>query len=124
MVTHNEYLKGILDKVIESYSILSNLSDKQGDLEIILIELLKIKGFLQVITNKLDDTKYHSIDIKKLQKKTKLYLESYYFEKEIETVASTYANDSNRIKNLRLLIIESLNDKKMIDDITELLVKL
>lgn len=124
MVTFNEYLKGILVKVIESYTTLSSLDDKPGELNIIKIELLKIKGFLHVIANKIDATKYHTLNIERLQIKANSYLKSYYFEKEIENVSSLYANDPNRIKNLRLMIIESLNDKKMIEDITELVNKI
>ena len=120
MVTYNEYLKGVLGKVIKSHAVLSGLGDVPGDLDVIKLELLKIKGFLQVIANKLDAAKYPSADIERLQAKSASYLESYYFEKEIENIASLYAGDSNRLKNLRLMILDSLNDKKLIEDIINL----
>ena len=48
------------------------------------------------------------------------YLENYYFEKEIKTMASLYANDISRVKNMRLKILEALKNKHMIDDVHEL----
>ena len=120
MGTYNEYLKGILEKIIESHAILSDLDDKPGDVEVIKTQLLKIRGFLQVIANKMDGDRYPSLNIKNLQKKARSYLESYYFEKEIDNVSMIYADDPGRLKNLRLVILESLDDKKMMEDITEM----
>lgn len=120
MVTYDKYLKGILEKTIESHTLLSGLKDQPGDLDVIKTELLKIKGFLQVITNKVDATRYPSVDIAKLQSKSRSYLETYDFEKEIENIYPLYANDAGRLKNLRLLILESLNDKKLIEGMVEL----
>ena len=120
MGTYNEYLKGMLEKIIESYAILSDLDDKPGDVEIIKTQILKIRGFLQVLANKLDEGRYPSLNIKNLQKKARSYLESYYFEKEIDNVSMIYADDPGRLKNLRLVILESLDDKKMMEDITEM----
>lgn len=119
-MTYNEYLKGILEKIIESHTILTGLDDKPGDLDVIRLELLKIKGFLQVISNKLDATKYTLADVERLQLRSQSYLDTYYFEKEIENLSSLYADDSNRLKNLRLMILESLNDRKLIENIKEL----
>jgi hypothetical protein len=45
---------------------------------------------------------------------SKYYLDNYYFEREINIMSELYANDSNRLKNMRLKIIESFNDKKFI----------
>lgn len=123
-MTYNEYLKGILEKIIESHAVLTRLNDKPGDLDIIRLELLKIKGFLQVVSNKLDAAKYPSTDVKRLQSKAQSYLDTYYFEKEIENLSSLYADDSNRLKNLRLMILESLNDRKLIENINELVEEL
>lgn len=124
MVTYNEYLKGILEKVIESHAVLNSLDDKPGDLEVIRVELLKIKGFLQVVSKKLDATKYPSTDVKTLQSRSQSYLDTYYFEKEIENLSSLYAEDSNRLRNLRSMILESLNDRKLMESINELVEEL
>ncbi len=120
MVTYNSYLKGLAANILKSFEILSNLNDKSDDLRIMEIELLKIKGFLHVLSNKIESDKYPSIDIQSIQAKSKAYLETYDFEREINNVSMLYADDSNRIKNLRLLILASLNDKKLISGIGEL----
>jgi len=39
-------------------------------------------------------------------------------------LSQVYFNDSNRLKNLRLMIINSLNDKKMIEKLQDILIKL
>ena len=124
MVTYNEYLKKILSQILESYDNLRKIEDKSGDLEIIKKEMLKINGFLKVSTNNVDEYKITLSDFKSLKSKFNSYLENYFFEKEIETMGPLYSNDASRVKNMRLKIIEALEDKKMIEDIGDLLEKL
>ena len=50
----DEYLKGILGQILDSYKTLVELNDTPDDLEIIKKETSKIKGLLQVIHNKLN----------------------------------------------------------------------
>lgn len=124
MVTYSEYLKSILSQVLESHEHLKEIQDKPGDLELIKKELLKINGFLKVISNKIEDKKIPHSDFKPLKSKFKNYLENYYFEQEIETMAPLYQDDVHRVKNMRLKILESLEDNKMIEDVKELIEKI
>ena len=124
MVTYNEYLKNILRQVIDSYNILGEIKDKPEDLNNIKREMLKINGFLKVILKKIDTDKIVSSDFKILKSKFQHYLDSYYFEKEIETMAPLYSNDLSRVKNMRLKILEALEDKKMMDSVEELIEKI
>jgi len=124
MVTHYEYLKSILEKIIVAHNTLTKLEDKPGDLKIIKKEILKVNGFFQVLINKMDTEKFQSTDFSDLKSKFEHYLENYSFEKEIETMAPLYSEDSNRLKNMRLKILESLADKKLMDDIEYLVEKL
>ena len=57
MVTYNEHLKKILSQTLESYNILRQIQDKPGDLDNIKKEMLKINGFLKVVTNNIDEYK-------------------------------------------------------------------
>ena len=52
MVFFDQYVKGILKQVLDSYQILLELENKPDDLKIIKNELLKINGFLRVIVKK------------------------------------------------------------------------
>jgi len=124
MVTYNDYLKGILEKVQIAYGTLEKLKDKPGDLDTIKKEISKIKGFFQVFVTKADNENNQISDFTELKSKFEHYLDTYSFEKEIETMAPLYANDSNRLKNIRLKILESLSDKKLMDDIAYILDKL
>ena len=124
MVTYNEHLKKILSQTLESYNILRQIQDKPGDLDNIKKEMLKINGFLKVVTNNIDEYKISHSDFKKLKSKFSNYLENYFFEKEIETMSPLYSNDTHRVKNMRFKIIEALEDKKMIDDIGDLIEKI
>ena len=124
MVTYYEYLKNILEKIIVAHNTLTRLEDKPGDLKIIKKEILKINGFFQVLINKIDTEKFQSTDFSDLKSKFEHYLENYSFEKEIETMAPLYSEDSNRLKNMRLKILESLADKKLIDNIEYMVEKL
>ena len=124
MVTYYKYLKNILEKIIVAHDILTKLEDKPGDLKIIKKEILKINGFFQVLINKIDTEKFQSADFSDLKSKFEHYLENYSFEKEIETMTPLYSEDSNRLKNMRLKILESLADKKLMDNIEYMVEKL
>ncbi len=124
MVTYDEYLKNILIKILDSHSQLLELKDNPGDLEIIHKELLKINGFFQAIVNKLGNENYQSEDLIELKSKIQDYLENYYFEREIEIMEPLYAKDPNRIKNIRIKILEALNDRKLIQKLSDIKVDL
>ena len=87
-------------------------------------EMLKINGFLKVVLIKIDSDKITSSNFKIVQSKFRNYLDSYYFEKEIETMATIYSNDLSRVKNMRLKILEALEHRKMMDDVGELIEKI
>jgi len=120
----DEYLKGILGQILASYKILTELKDGPDDLDTIKKELSKIRGLLQVISSKLGEKKYQSDHLVTLYKLSIYYIDTYDFTREIENLAPVYFNDSNRLKNLRLLIIDSLNDKKLIEKLQAILNRL
>ena len=124
VVTYVEYLKKILNHIIDSYHILETIEDKPGDLAKIEKQMLKINGFIKVISNKIDPDKIPVSDFKIIKKKFLEYLENYSFEKEIVTMTPLYSNDVSRIKNMRLKILEALKNKNMIDNVKDLLDKL
>ena len=124
VITYVEYLKKILNHIVDSYHILETIEDKPGDLAKIEKQMLKINGFIKVISNKIDSDKIPTSNFKIIQKKFLEYLENYSFEKEIVTMTPLYSNDVSRIKNMRLKILEALKNKNMIDNVKELLDKL
>ena len=124
MISNNEYVKKVLDQILDSYNVIQNLKDKSGDLEIIKKELLKINGFFMVLIKKLGTGNFNSHDLLELKSKIKNYVENYYFVQEIDTMSPLYSDDSDRLKNMRLKIIEAFQDKKLIDKIEELIEKL
>ena len=117
----DEYLKGILEQILNSYEILYELDDSPNDLEIIKKETAKINGLLQVIHNKLNEKKYQSDHLVTLRKLSKYYVTTYDYTREIDYVLEIYDEDPNRIKNLRMLIINSFNDRRMIEKIQTIL---
>ena len=120
MVTYVEHLKNILNHILDSYQILDEIEDKPGDLSKIEKEMLKINGFIRVVSNKIDVDKIPMSDFETLKIKFSRYLENYSFETEIKTMAGLYSNDMSRVKNMRLKILEALKDKHMMDDTREL----
>ena len=124
MVTYVEHLKNILNHILDSYQILNDIEDKPGDLSKIEKEMLKINGFIRVVSNKIDTDKIPTSDFQTLKIKFSQYLENYSFEKEIKTMASLYSDDMSRVKNMRLKILEALKNKHMMDDARELTVNL
>ena len=87
-------------------------------------ELAKIIGLFMVINNKLNKKKNQSNSIVTLYKLTSYYIETYDFTREMNILGQVYYKDSDRLKNLRLLIIDSLNDKKLIENLQLILSKL
>ncbi len=124
MTSFDDYLRGILEQILESNQILNDLQDKLGDLEIIKKEISKINGLITVVINKLDISDNSSDDFVSLLSAGKHYLENYDFTREIETMSKLYSNDSNRLKNIRYTILDSLQDKKLMEKIETLSRKL
>ena len=121
VVTYVQYLKNILTHIVDSYHALETIEDKPGDLAKTEKQMLKINGFIKVVSNKIDPDKIPLSDFKILKSKFSEYLTNYSFEKEIETMAPLYSNDVSRIKNMRIKILEALKNKNMMDDVKELL---
>ena len=115
MNSFHEYLKGVLQQILDSYQILTELNDKPEDLQTINKEFSKIRGLLHVIKNKLSEKKYQSDNLVTLYKLSSYYIENYDFVREINLLSKTYSSDPNRLKNIRLVIIQSLNDRKLIE---------
>ena len=124
MVDFDNYLKGLLKQIFESYQLLTNLEDKTGDLEIIKKELAKIKGLLHVIINKLNSIDNNSNAYVELLSASDTYIKNYDFFREIDTMSKLYSDDPHRLQNLRQTIIASFNDDGLIEKIESLMEKL
>lgn len=124
MISNEEYMKKILQQVLDSYCIIYNLSDKKGDLDVIKKELLKINGFFSVILKRFSESNFQLKPLLDLKPKIENYVKSYYFVQEIDTMIPLYSEDSSRIKNMRLKILEAFQDKKLIDKLQEVLEEL
>jgi hypothetical protein len=120
MVANEDYVKKILEQILASCNVIEQLKDHPGDLETIKKELLKINGFFNVLVKKLGTEDFQSRDLLELKSKIKKYLENYYFVQEIDTMSPLYSEDSDRIKNMRLKILEAFEDRRLLDKINEL----
>ena len=124
MTDFNEYLKGILQQILDSYEKLTKLDDKPNDLQILKQELSKIIGLFLVIKNKVEVKTNQSDSFVTLYKLSSYYTDTFDFSREIDMLSQVYYKDPNRLKNLRILIIDSLNDKKLIEKLQSILNKL
>ena len=121
LIDFNEYLKGILQQILASYKILTELNDNPSDLHTMKQEISKIIGLSLVVKNKLEGKKNQSDSFVTIYKLFSYYIETYDFSREIDILAQIYYKDSNRLKNLRLVIIDSLNDKQLIEKLQKIL---
>jgi len=121
LINFDNNLNEVLSRIKGSYQILEHLNDVPGDLEIIKKELAKINGLLQVIVNKLENIDNSSDKYVKLSSAAKFYLQNYSFEREIETMSKLYSDDPNRLKNIRNSILESLQDKKLMEKVESII---
>jgi hypothetical protein len=87
-------------------------------------EISKIIGLFLVTKNKLSEKKNQSDSFVTIYKLFSYYIETYDFSREIDVLTQIYYKDSDRLKNLRMLIIDSLNDKHLIEKLQTILNKL
>lgn len=121
MADFDNYLIGLLSQIKDSVKIIEKLKDKPGDLEIIKKELAKINGLFHVIVNKLEQVDNSSDKYVDLSTTSKYYLENYSFEREIETMAKLYADDTFRLRNIRHSILTALYDKKLLEKVDSIM---
>ena len=113
----NEYFKGILNQILDSYAIIENLGDSPNDLYVLQIEISKIMGLFKFIFRKLSKTDGFPQEVSGLHKIIGDYLENYDFSREIDLLLKTFSEDQSRVKNIRMSISKSLNDKELIEKI-------
>jgi len=116
----NEYLNSILKKILNSYSIIDELSDKAIDLELLEVEVRKINGLLLVLSKKITSITNNSSNAKSLEKNIVYYIQNYDFLREINLLLNTYSEDSLRVRNIRQSVIKSLNENKLIQKIYDM----
>ena len=124
MNSFDNYISGILKQISDYFQTLANLQDKANDIEVIKKELTKINALLHVVVSKLESSNDKSNDFVELLLSAKFYLENHDFFREIETLSQLYSEDSQRIKNLRHVIVEALQEKKLMQKIESLITKL
>ncbi len=124
MISNDDYVKKVLRQILDSHKIIQNLKDESGDLDIIKIELLKINGFFNVLVKKFGTENFQSHDLLELKSKAKNYVENYYFVEEIDRMSALYSGDPDRLKHMRLKILEAFQDRRLIDKIEEVMEKL
>ena len=116
----DEYLNNVMKKILNSYSIIENLSDRPVDLELLEVEVRKINGFLMVLSKKIISLGNNSSDTKNLEKKIIFYMQNYDFSREINLLLDTYSEDSLRVRNIRDSVLKSLNENKLIHKIHDM----
>ena len=119
MVTSTEYLKGMLNQAQQSYRTIMELKDKPGDLAPMRQDLLRIRGILQVVVNKIKPGDFPNSDIPGLVSRSKQFLDNYYFEREMDIMEPLYGDDPGRLRHLRFKMLEALQDKGLIEKIRE-----
>jgi hypothetical protein len=121
MTTNDQYIKNILQQVDDSQTILQNLKDKPDDLDIIERELAKITGLLQALGNKLETNKQEFSDYQHILPPIRHFLQNHEFFREIKIMFPLYSEDPMRLKNLRLVILDALDEKNLIGHIKSIL---
>ena len=124
MLTFGQYVKDILNQVRTTHDVFLKLQDKPGDLDTMRKEWIKVDSLLRSLIKRIDNSEKTNDLYQNLSKKCRYYIENYDFQREIEIMSGLYAEDSNRLKNIRLKILESFNDKKFLESINETIAKL
>ncbi len=112
MVTVSEYTASIIQDLIHSHKTLMSLSDKPGDLDIIRREWHRSVNLTIALADRIDDSKHPHITLENLARKCRKFSE-YDFVQEIDLLYGLYSNDPNRLKNIRIKILEAYEDSKL-----------
>ena len=124
MVTYTEHLCKILVQVAASYDILGDIKNTPLDINGVKRELLRINGSMRAILSNIPESSIISSDFGPLRVKFTKYLEEYDFEGELDAMYALYNDDTMRINNMRIKILDALNDKKTIESVKELIEEL
>ena len=120
MVTYAGHLRRVLLQVLDAYGTLSDLKGAPLGIAGVRRELLGINGLLRAVISNIPESGIISSDYKPLRSKISRYLAEYDFERELEAMAPAYSEDTMRINNVRIKILEALDDKKMMESMREL----
>lgn len=124
MVTKDEYVKGILEQILIAHRTISSIKDGPGTLDLVKKEWLKIHGLLLALLHKLESFEKKSDLFLDLQSSSEFYIQNYDFQREIDTMTPLYSDDVDRLKNIRMKILESFQDKQFINKIESIIIKL
>jgi len=116
----DRYIKSLLIQTLEVHTILNELKDEPGDLEIIKKQVENVEGVLKRLSNKIEELDYSADDYVKLSKSIKFYLENNDFYNIIEAY-KLYDEDPQRIRNVRTKVITAIEEKHLIEKIKEML---
>jgi len=116
-----DYIKNILKQILDSYTKLKENRDYPGDLESIKKELGKIEGEVKVLVNKIEKSGNYSDSYSELLTAARSYLRDNNFYTEIDRIAQLYSEDFFRIRNIRLTILNALEESKLISKTIRLL---
>ena len=72
MVSNDDYVKKVLEQILDSHNTIQNLKDQSNDLDVIKKELLKINGFFRVFVKKLGTENFQSRDLLELKSRQSL----------------------------------------------------
>lgn len=124
MVTYVGHLSKILRQILVSYDTLSDIKNVALDIDGVKRELLRINGSIRAVLSNIPEAKIISSDFGPLRSKFRSYLDEYDFEGELEAMHSLYSDDTMRINNVRIKILEALDDRKMMRSTRELIEEL
>ena len=113
-VTYDEYFRDILNQILASHRKISELEDRPGDLAVINKEIIRITALFRAITSRVGGSKNPRPGHVELSTLAEDYVETYSFEHEIRMMAPAYSGDTHRIRNIRLKILESFEERKLV----------
>ncbi|MDI1495800.1 MAG: hypothetical protein K8823_1108 [Cenarchaeum symbiont of Oopsacas minuta] len=113
MVTIFEYVEGITRDLILSHKTLESLDNKPGDLDIIRREWHRSVGLSVALADRITTSKITNETLVNMAKKCRKFTE-YDFTQEIDMLYGLYSDDPNRLKNIRIKILEAFEESKLV----------
>lgn len=110
MVTYDRYLSDVAGQVLGVHESLLDMPDGPATLEALGREDARVRALFGAIVARVGSESGPSRAHSELAAAAGRYLESYSFAREISSIAALYSDDRARVRNIRLKMIESLED--------------
>lgn len=108
----SEQTLGAIRGITDIYASLRDANYKRTSLETITSQWRTLRGFMQTLAETANPEDHAAQEVLEHAKR---YIVNYDFDRELESLEGIYDKDPQRLRNIGLKVVESLEDKKLVE---------